>query len=165
MQLPPPGIILWGFKSGDAGDVVAVGSVGGVDADVVVHHSHGGEVPSRCVLRQGIVFHIDHSRGAVGVDKGDVVMGFVFVIVVAVIVVVIFHGGNELLKGNEGVVVGVKHLKGFSRTFRPVVVVAFHPVVSSSLAVFLGLVLVVVFVSVFVMADAVSIIVVVIFHP
>ena len=106
------------------------------------------------------MFHIDHGRGAIRVDKSDVVMGFVFVIVV-----VIFHGGNELLKGNEGVVVGVKHLKGFSRTFRPVVVVAFHPVVSSSLASFLGLVLVVVFVSVFVMADAVSIIVVAIFHP
>ena len=160
MQLPPPGRILRNIKSSDAGDIVAVGSVGGVDADVVLGHSRPGEVPAGCVLWQGIVFHVNKSRGAIGVDKRNVVMRLMFVIVV-----VIFHGGNELLKGNEGVVVGVKHLKGFSRGFRSVVVVAFHPVVASSLAVFLGLVLVVVFVSVFVMADAVSIVVVVIFHP
>ncbi len=36
MQLPPPGRILGNIKSGNAGDIVPVGTVGGIDADVVV---------------------------------------------------------------------------------------------------------------------------------
>ena len=90
MQLPIPGIIVWGFEAGDAGDIVAEGTVCGVDGDVVLDHGCGGEVPAGSVLWQRIVFHINHGRGAIGVSKSDVVMGLM-VVVVVVLILVIFH--------------------------------------------------------------------------